>query len=340
MRLFAKLAILLALLPFFGIAQTLELTPLVTYAKTSIRGLAVVNQDIIWVSGSNGRVGKSVNGGKTWEWLQPKGYETLDFRDIQAFDADKAIIINSGSPAYVLTTVDGGKTWRENYKNTDTAIFLDGMDFWDPQNGIIFGDPISGKMQLLRTTDGGSTWQNISHLLKFPMQKGEAGFAASGTTIKTYGKGKVWVATGGVVSNIYQSNDYGNTWQVYPCPIMQGQASTGTFSIDFFDAKNGIAVGGNYLKDKDNSNNVLYTTNGGKSWRKPSVPVSGYRSGVAYITKNICLATGTSGTDISTDGGKTWKNTSALSFNAVKCLGGGAILVGGKGQIYKANILP
>ncbi|WAC39520.1 WD40/YVTN/BNR-like repeat-containing protein [Pedobacter sp. SL55] len=340
MRLFAKLAVFLTLFPFLGIAQTLVFVPLVTDAKTSMRGLAVVNQDVIWVSGSNGYVGKSVNGGKTWEWLQPKGYETLDFRDIQAFDADKAIIINAGSPAYVLTTLDGGKTWRENYKNTDTAIFLDGMDFWDPQNGIIFGDPINGKMQLLRTTDGGSTWQNISHQLTLPMQKGEAGFAASGTTIKTYGKGKVWVATGGVVSNIYQSHDYGNTWQVYACPIIQGEASTGTFSIDFFDTKKGVAVGGNYLKDKDNSNNVLYTTNGGKSWRKPSVPVSGYRSGVAYITKNICLATGTSGTDISTDGGKTWRNISALSFNAVKALGNGAILVGGKGQVYKANILP
>lgn len=340
MRFVVKIAVFLIFPPFFCVAQTLELVPLVTGAKTSMRGLAVVNENVIWVSGSKGCVGKSLNGGKTWEWLQPKGYEALDFRDIQAFDAEKAIVVNAGSPAYVLTTLDGGKTWQENYKNTDTAIFLDGMDFWDPQNGIIFGDPINGKMQLLRTADGGATWQNISHLLTLPMQTGEAGFAASGTTIKTFGKGKVWVATGGVVSNIYQSNDYGNTWRVYACPIIQGEASTGTFSIDFFDANNGIAVGGNYLKDKDNSNNVLYTKNGGKSWFKPSVPVSGYRSGVTFITKRICMATGTSGTDVSTDGGKTWRNISALSFNAVKALGRGAILVGGKGQIYKANISP
>lgn len=323
-----------------ALAQKYELVPLVTDAKTSMRGLSVVNKDVIWVSGSKGYVGKSVDGGKTWQWTQPKGYETLDFRDIQAFDQKKAIIVNAGSPAYILSTVDGGKTWRENYKNTDTAIFLDGMDFWDAQNGIIFGDPISHKMQLLRTNDGGITWKNISDLLTKPMQVGEAGFAASGTTIKTFGNGQVWVATGGKVSNIYYSANYGNTWKVYKCPILQGESSTGVFSLDFFDAKNGIVVGGNYLKDKDNSNNVLYTKNGGKTWKKSKQPVSGYRSGVTYVTKDFCVATGTSGTDISNDGGRTWQNISTLSFNAVKSADKVIFLVGGKGQVYQLKLNP
>lgn len=334
----SKILLIFVLLPLFSAAQTYNLVPLVTDAKTSMRGLSVVNNEIIWVSGSKGSIGKSVNGGKTWEWTKPKGYETLDFRDIQGFDDKKAIIVNAGSPAYILSTVDGGKTWIENYNNTDSAIFLDGMDFWDKQNGMVFGDPINHKMQLLRTNDGGLTWENISGNLTKEMQVGEAGFAASGTTIKTFGKGKVWVATGGSVSNIYYSDNYGKTWKVYRCPIIQGESSTGVFSIDFFDAKNGIAVGGNYLKDKDNSNSVLYTKNGGKSWIKSKVPVSGYRSGVTYIDKNICLATGTSGTDISRDGGKTWQNISDLSFNAIKAVDKSVILVGGKGNIYKLNI--
>jgi len=316
-------------------AQKYELVSLVTDAKTSMRGLSVVNKDVIWVSGSKGQVGKSVDGGRTWEWTQPKGYETLDFRDIQAFDQSKAIIVNAGSPAYILSTVDGGKTWKETYKNTDTAIFLDGMDFWDGQNGIVFGDPIHHKMQLLRTNDGGTTWKNISDLLVAPMQVGEAGFAASGTSIKTAGNGKIWIATGGSVSNIYYSANYGKKWKVYTCPILQGENSTGAFSIDFFDNKNGIVVGGNYLKDKDNANNVLYTKNGGKTWKKPQTPVSGFRSAVTYITKDFCVATGTSGTDISEDGGRTWQNISTLSFNAVKSADKAIILVGGRGNIYK-----
>lgn len=338
MHLPSKLVLLFLLFPLWSAAQTYNLIPLVTDAKTSIRGLSVVDKEIIWVSGSKGSVGKSVNGGKTWEWTKPKGYETLDFRDIQAFDDKKAIIVNAGSPAYILSTIDGGKTWRENYKNIDSAIFLDGMDFWDKQKGMIFGDPINHKMQLLRTDDGGLTWENISKNLTQEMQVGEAGFAASGTTIKTRDQGKVWIATGGSASNIYYSANYGKTWNVYKCPIIQGENSTGIFSLDFFDAKNGIAVGGNYLKDKDNGNNVLYTKNGGRTWLKSKVPVSGYRSGVTYVDKDVCLATGTSGTDISRDGGKTWKNISDLSFNAIKAIGKTVILAGGKGNVYKIDI--
>ena len=338
MNLVSKILLSLMFVPYLAIAQTYQLTPLVTDVKTSMRGLSVVNTKVIWVSGSNGYVGKSVNGGKTWEWTQPKGYETLDFRDIHAFDQNKAIIVNAGSPPYILSTVDGGKTWKENYKNTDSAIFLDGMDFWDSQQGIIFGDPINHKMQLLKTDDGGLTWQNISDNLDKELKVGEAGFAASGTTIKTLDKGKVWIATGGSASKIYYSDNYGKAWKVYKCPIIQGESSTGVFSLDFFDAKNGIVVGGNYLKDKDNSNNVLYSKNGGKSWKKSNKPVFGYRSSVTYLTKDICVATGTSGTDVSKDGGKTWQNISLLSFNAVKSAGSSAILVGGKGQIYQLTI--
>ncbi|WP_343532005.1 YCF48-related protein [Pedobacter sp.] len=329
--------LLLVALPFWATAQKYQLKPLFTDAKTSMRGLSVVNKNVIWVSGSRGTIGKSIDGGKTWQWIQPKGYEKLDFRDIQAFDHQKAIVVNAGSPAYILSTVDGGKTWRENYKNIDSAAFFNGMDFWDGQNGMVFGDPMNHKMQLLRTDDGGLTWKNISEQLKKPMQVGEAGFAASGTSIKTAGNGKVWIATGGVVSNIYHSANYGKSWKVFKCPILQGESSTGVFSIDFFDENNGVAVGGNYLNDKDNQNNVLLTHNGGKKWKKPDQPVSGYRSGVVFVTKDFLVATGTSGTDISTDGGKRWQNISNLSFNAVKTADGLVVLVGGKGNIYRLD---
>lgn len=327
-------------LPFFVFAQKYETVSLTVRDNTSLRGLSIVNENVIWVSGSKGHVGKSVDGGKTWDWTQPKGYETLDFRDIQAFDEQKAIIANAGSPAYILLTIDGGKTWEETYKNIDSAIFLDGMDFWDRQHGIIFGDPINNKMQLLRTKDGGKSWQDISSFLKKKLKDGEAGFAASGTSIKTAHGGKVWIGTGGSTSKIYYSANYGEKWKVYDCPILQGENSMGIFSLDFFDAKNGMVVGGNYLKDKDNANNILLTKDGGKTWQKPQNPVLGYRSGVKYITKYFCVATGTSGTDISVDGGKSWQNISTLSFNAVQEANGTIILVGGKGNISRLVKMP
>lgn len=323
--------------PIICFAQNYTLKQLTTGKNTSMRGLSVLSDSVAWVSGNNGQIGKTLDGGKTWQWTQPKGYEKLDFRDIEAFDALKAIVVNAGSPAYILSTVDGGKSWKEVYKNTDSAIFLDGMGFWNQQQGIIFGDPINNKMQLLKTVDGGLTWQDISKNLKYNLATGEAGFAASGTTIRTLPDGKVWIATGGTVSNIYYSANFGKTWRRYSLPILQGKNSTGPFSITFYNSKLGLVVGGDYLKDKENSNNVLITTTGGKTWKKPLQPVLGYRSAVEYFTDKICFATGSSGTDYSTDGGYTWTNISTLNFNALqKAKSGNLILLtGNRGNIYQ-----
>jgi len=332
-----KLIWCLLLAPFFCAAQSYSFNPLTENTKTSLRGLSVVSDQVTWVSGSNGSVGKTTDGGKTWQWIKPKGYEKLDFRDIEAFDDKQAIIVNAGSPAYILKTLDGGENWTEHYKNADTAIFLDGLGFWDKNQGIIFGDPIHDKMQLLKTVDAGKTWMDISSNLKLPLAKGEAGFAASGTTIKTLTGGKVWISSGGAVSNIYYSADYGRNWKVFKCPIWQGEPTTGPFSMDFYNAKNGVVVGGNYVQDKINTNNVLITKNGGKTWQKPVTPVSGYRSGVTYIDAKTLVATGTSGTDVSIDGGQNWKHISDKSFNAVQKAktGNMIILAGEKGSVYQ-----
>ncbi|RZM12552.1 MAG: oxidoreductase, partial [Pedobacter sp.] len=192
-----------------------------------MRGMSILSDQVAWVSGSNGSVGKTTDGGKTWQWQKPAGYEKLDFRDIEAFDENRALIVNAGAPAYILLTTDGGKTWTERYKNVDSAIFLDGMSFWDNQSGMIFGDPINNKMQLIQTSDAGLTWEDVSGKLKADLKVGEAGFAASGTTIVTQAPGTAWIATGGSVSNIYYTHNRGAKWYVKPLPILQGESSTG-----------------------------------------------------------------------------------------------------------------
>src|SRR5881275_2594694 len=80
--------------------------------KVSIRGLSAVNFIVMWVRGSNGQVGSSVDGGKTWKWLVVKGFEKRDFRDIEAFDAVTAVIMAVAEPANILKTTDGGETWK------------------------------------------------------------------------------------------------------------------------------------------------------------------------------------------------------------------------------------
>src|SRR6476469_5942863 len=110
--------------------------------RTSLRGLSVVDDNIVWASGSNGTVARSTNGGKTFEWLTVQGYEQRDLRDIEAFDANTALIMAVAEPAIILKTKDGGKTWKKVFEDTTKGMFLDAMDFAEDRFGTVVGDPI------------------------------------------------------------------------------------------------------------------------------------------------------------------------------------------------------
>ncbi|MBD1428474.1 oxidoreductase [Sphingobacterium sp. SGL-16] len=300
--------------------------------------MSTVGKNTVWISGSKGTVGYSKDQGKTWNWVNPAGYETYDFRDIYAFSDKEAVIVNAGSPAVVLRTNNAGKTWQMVYENSHPDIFLDDLDFVG-KVGYILGDPIEGKFQLLKTSNKGKTWTDVSNDYYLIADEGEAAFAASGSSMKLF-KDRLYIGTGGKYSSFFNYNPKGLKIDKYDVPIWSGESSTGVFAIDFWNLNTGIAVGGNYLEDKNNQNNILLTKDAGLSWTKPNSPVLGFRSDVLYISENIVLATGTSGTDISYDGGENWKNISTLSFNTlVKSSDGQVIyLTGSKGNVYKLEL--
>jgi len=305
--------------------------------NSSYRGLSVVDDETVWVSGSNGTVGLSTDAGKNWQWVNPIGYEKIDFRDIEAFDENEALIISAGSPAIIFSTQDGGRSWKEVFSDKRPEIFYDGFAFTSKGVGIAFGDAIRGKMPLLKSVDFGKSWKDISANMHLSITDGEAGFAASGTSIYCNDQGTYWIATGGTVANIYSSTDQGSTWKRYSCPMIQGKNSTGPFSVAFYTSKTGIVVGGDYKEDKNKDKNSLLTNDGGKTWSAPQTAPAGFKSAVIYLSKKQLICTGTSGTDRSNDGGKNWTPIGKESFNAVqKAKKGQAVfLAGDKGKIAK-----
>jgi len=313
MRLKITCFCLLFFVLFSGYPQTF--TSLIKDENASFRGLATYKNKVIWVSGSNGKVGKSNDQGDHWEWVSPVGYEKFDFRDIHVFSAKQVIVVSAGSPAVVLLTKDAGKSWKEVYKDTRPEIFLDGMDF-NGKTGYILGDPINGVFQLLKSVDKGESWTDESQNILLFAEQGEAAFAASGSSLQIINDW-VYIGSGGSYSSLYKRNDIDNILNVADVPILSGNASSGIFSVDFLNERVGIVIGGDYLLDKNNNNNILLTYNAGLSWVKPKTPVFGYRSCIKYIDNLTVLATGTSGTDLSVDGGVNWKNISTESFNVI-----------------------
>lgn len=309
--------------------------------KASLRGLSVVNENVVWASGTGGTFLRTIDGGKIWMVGRVPGAEKLDFRDVEAFDANTAYLlsIGSGDASRIYKTIDGGATWKLQYKNTNEKAFFDAFAFWDKTHGIAMSDPVDGKFLLFETTDG-ETWKLIENLRMPDAKAGEAAFAASGTCLITSGKNNAFLVSGGNAARVFKSENRGKSWKVYETPITKGTAGSGIFSIAMFGKKRGVIVGGNYEKPDETANNSALTNDGGKTWTAGE-NLTGYRSGVAYVDKDTIVAVGTNGFDVSYDGGKNWKNYGTLdrNFNAVQAKSNGAIwTVGADGLIARLNL--
>ncbi|MFT3934345.1 MAG: oxidoreductase [Chitinophagaceae bacterium] len=316
------------------IAQSI--TMLSTGNKTSIRGLSVVSDKIIWASGSKGMIARSIDSGKTFTWQTVPGFEKRDFRDIEAFDAVTAIAMAIDTPAMIIKTTDGGAHWKTVYEDHTPGMFMDAMEFWNEQSGIVIGDPIKGKFFIARTFDEGNSWHPTSFDKLPAADSGEACFASSGTNVRSLNLGEACFISGGLRSRFFWKGD------PIELPLQQGKETTGANSIAVRDNKNRknslyfVVVGGDFTHDTSTLKNCALTKDGGKTWITPATPPHGYRSCVEFITKTKMITCGTSGVDVSTDAGMNWQLVSKESFHVCrKAKNGKAVFLAGNGKIGK-----
>jgi hypothetical protein len=324
--------LLAALMLTFCFVDAQQIQLLTNKEKISLRGLSVVNDNIIWASGSSGQVARSIDGGKHFEWITVKGYEKRDFRDIEAFDANTAIIMAVDLPAVILKTKNGGKTWNEVYHNDTKGMFLDAMDFSNDGNGIIVGDPIDNRLFIATTNNYGDKWLALKPKNNFYVaDTGEAFFAASGTNVKLTGNKYnpvICFVTGGTDSRLFMNGSPAGL------NIIHGQGTQGANSIDIDSAVSKIAiVGGDFNETSLSEKNIQLFTIDGSRLLTPIIqtPPHGYRSCVAFITEDSLICCGLTGVDISNDGGLNWKLVSNESFNVcAKAKKGNAVFLAGK----------
>jgi photosystem II stability/assembly factor-like uncharacterized protein len=334
MRAAAVLIITLAFLsPVWG------QTPQNSGVNVQLRGISAVSDKVAWSSGAKGTVLRTIDGGATWERLEIVGAEALDFRDIQAFDQNTAFVlsIGPGDQSRIYKTGDGGKIWQRQFTNSDPKAFYDCFAFWDSTHGIAVSDSVDGKFPLIATTDG-MNWNPLT-VKKMPAAlPSEGAFAASGTCIATFGKNEVWFGTGGPAARVFHSADRGQTWTVAETPIIHGAASQGIFSLAFWTAKDGMAVGGDYKEPTKNEGIAAITHDGGKTWKLTPKQPKGYRSAVALGTAQSLIAVGTSGVDVSPDSGNSWNPMIAEDLNAISLAGSSGWAVGPASNIIAIHL--
>lgn len=312
-----------------------ELGP--TGTKASLRGISAPNNQVIWATGSQATVVVSQDGGNSWDNVSPEGFKELEFRSVHAWSRDRACIASAGTPAVILLTEDGGVSWNETHREASDKAFFDGLKFWDAKNGIAFSDPVGTTLLIVESKDGGRSWETISEQKLPKVREGEAGFAASNSSLAIASNGRVWIGTGGAKaqqSRIHYRSSWGAKWGTQNAPL-PSEATQGIFSIAVAEDRI-IAVGGDYRPEAlSPATAAVMVANSELDlgvWEIPSVPPPAYRSSVVQLSKkNGWIAVGPTGSDYS-DTGDQWKTFSEIGFHALAVGGDSVFAVGSDGR--------
>jgi cyanophycinase len=290
-------------------------------SNSSCRSLSVASTQVAWAGCTAGKVFRTTDGGATWAVDSVRGAARLDFRGIKAFDALTAVAVSAGpaedGAAKIFRTADGGKNWALTWSDTTKGIFLDGVAFWDVNNGFTFSDAVDGRFVILTTSDGGRSWNRVPAANIPAALENEGAFAASNTQLTVQGSSNGWIATGaGPAARVLRTNDRGRTWKVAETG-MSASGSTGFFGIAFADALNGLAIGGDYRNERGVAAFAMRTSDGGVTWNPAGVRrPDGTTSGLVYVpgtTPPLFVAVGQTGVAYTRDFGSSWIHADTLT---------------------------
>jgi photosystem II stability/assembly factor-like uncharacterized protein len=302
----------------------------------SVRAIEIMGNDLGFAA-NNGVYGSyDANADRVRTGVQEYNSLLPEFRAVASTDTD-CFMLSIGNPALLYKTGDNGGM-ELVYKEENEKVFYDDMIFWNNEEGIAMGDPTEGCLSIIITRDGGNSWNKLDCSLLPATAEGEAAFAASNSNIAVVGE-KTWILSGGNRSRVFFSPDKGLTWEVFETPLIQGAATTGGYSMDFYDEENGVIIGGDYTDPEANVANKAITNDGGKTWiligegKDP-----GYKSSLRYVPGSDAeeiVAVGFTGISYSSDRGRTWKKLSEEDFYTIRFLNDSTAYAGGKNRIAR-----
>jgi photosystem II stability/assembly factor-like uncharacterized protein len=322
------------------LAAAVLATPQTSGVSVRLQAVSAPGGGVVWVSGLRGTYVRSVDSGESWTPGIVPGAETLELRDVHGVDASTAYVMSSGTgeASRVFKTTDAGATWKLLLVNPDPEGFFDCFDFWDAENGLLFGDSVAGKLVLFQTVDG-ETWTRVPAERLPEARPGEGAFAASGTCLVTAGESTAYVGTGAGSSRVLRTRDRGRSWDAFDTPIVNASTTAGITSLDFWDEENGIAAGGDISSEEARRDIVALLETGNARLASPPT-FAGAIYGIARSPgQGFLVAVGPKGASYSLDSAATW---TALSEDSYWSVGfppsGPGFMVGPDGRIARLEL--
>lgn len=325
-----------------GVASAQQRLPVLEQqaSGTTARLQAVwaVDARVAWASGTGGTVVRTVDGGATWRASVVPGADSLEFRDVHAFDAKRAVLLASGPGAKsrIYRTDDAGATWKLAWTNPDPKGFFDCFDFAGPF-GVLVGDATGDRFPLLATTDGGKTWSPYTPpgWETIAAQDGEGAFAASGTCLALDAERAAWIVTakGGRVVKFGRKGA-----DVWVPPVPRDASGAGIMTIAMRAGQVMTIAGGDLAKPDDFMDNVAVSRNGGGLWAlggRPPFPGAVFGAAFVPARPGALVAVGPKGAAWSPDDGMTWRRLDDHDYWGISFAGGTGWITGPNGRIAK-----
>lgn len=309
-----------------------------TFEKISFRAIAI-QHDTLWFAGSNGKFGW-VNFNSNEKKISVNQYSNAELRSAYFYN-NELYVLNIGNPAKLVGVSNLGLQ-KLYYSEENEKVFYDSMVIGPDGFGIAIGDPTATCLSILLTTNGGKEWNKIMCSNLPETVEGEAAFAASNTNVKLIGQ-TIYIVSGGKKSRLFKSVDKGKTWHIFNTPIVQGKQMTGVFSMDFYNEKIGVLVGGNYEEQQNNECNKAITFDGGITWKLiANKEAFGYASCVQFVPgkkgKELFVC-GTSGVYYSKNFGATWKKIlDDNDYYTLRIKDSKTLFLAGKNKITKLTL--
>jgi photosystem II stability/assembly factor-like uncharacterized protein len=318
-------------------------------ALSKLSGVFFVDRDRGWVTGSNGTLLATEDGGAKWRrQALPERQKTEALNDLWFFNAERGLLLgeygvfNRGGGVdwseriFLLTSNDGGAKWEEGalarlpVKQQEMVVTrrpTDGAEILKPAQRP--PDPVLTRLAfandrvgwacgeaatIQHTKDGGATWQMQSALVRKLLYDVAA----------IDGKQACVVGAGGT---ILRTADSGQNWSEQASGVTQTLRA-----VHFVDARQGWAVG--------SQGTIITTTSGGERWQPQTSSTTQNLNDIFFVNAKEGWVAGDRGLLLhTTDGGATWEsveldtraNLARLFFIAPDC----GWVVGTSGAIFK-----
>ena len=270
-----------------------------TPSNQNLFSVKAVNRLVIWAAGGDGSgtapsVVRTTSGGKLWKDVTGN-LAGEDLYCISAVDSLHAWV--GTGKGHIYATADGGTTWNlQSYPGTQSP-FINGVWFFNLNDGVALGDPVRGGTNtfiILKTANGGQTWAHVAHE------------PVGGSGEVSWNNSWWWIDPqhgwfGSNQNKVWRSVDGGASWLNAPTG---GDNSVG---VSFGDALHGVAV--------HDVGVASYTTDGGVTWNAAPHPSSTLNA-VAFVPGSlIAWVIDAVGPFRTTDGGVTWKDETTFPFD-------------------------